>query len=113
MISYNRTMAIVKTYRFPKFPEHKGHVVYSYVPEPMNNYLIKLVRVKIYGRGKTGSQLNDELEIQCGILSELLKTNDNHVPLLKKLWNDMPVDKGQPKTIMGYILKDLNKSYIV
>ena len=25
----------------------------------------------------------------------------------------MPVDKGQPKTIMGYILKDLNRSYIV
>jgi hypothetical protein len=53
------------------------------------------------------------LEIQCGILSELLKTNDNHVSLLKKLWDDMPVDKGKPKTIMGYILKDLNRSYTV
>jgi hypothetical protein len=113
MTRHNRTMGIIKTYRFPKFPDHKGHVIYSYVPEPMNQYSMKLVRIKIHGRGKIGSQLNDELEIQCGILSELLKTNDNHVPLLKKLWDDMPIEKGKPKTIMGYILKDLNRSYIV
>ncbi len=112
MTRHNRTMAIVKTYKFAD-PDQKGHVIYSYVPEPMNNHPIKLVRVKIYGRGKVGSQLSDELEIQCCILSELLKTNDNHVPLFKKLWNDMPIDKGRPKTIMGFILKDLNKSYIV
>ena len=105
-------MGIIKTYRFVD-PDQKGHVIYSYIPEPMNNHPIKLVRVKTYGRGKMGSQLNDELEIQCGILSELLKTNDNHVPLFKKLWNDMPIDKGRPKTIMGFILKDLNRSYIV
>ena len=105
-------MAIVKTYKFAD-PDQKGHVIYSYVPEPMNNHPIKLVRVKIYGRGKVGSQLSDELEIQCCILSELLKTNDNHVPLLKKLWSDMPIDKGRPKTIMGFILKDLNRNYIV
>ena len=41
-------MGIVKTYRFPKFPDHKGHVIYSYVPEPMNQYSMKLVIVKTY-----------------------------------------------------------------
>ena len=112
MTRHNRTIAIVKTYKFAD-PDQKGHVIYSYVPEPMNNHPIKLVRVKIHGHGKVGSQLSDELEIQCCILSELLKTNDNHVPLFKKLWNDMPIDKGRPKTIMGFILKDLNRSYIV
>ena len=98
MTRHNRTIAIVKTYKFAD-PDQKGHVIYSYVPEPMNNHPIKLVRVKIHGRGKVGSQLSDELEIQCCILSELLKTNDNHVPLFKKLWNDMPIEKGRPKTI--------------
>tara|TARA_Y100001963_G_C6791721_1_gene455832 strand:- start:1095 stop:1433 length:339 start_codon:yes stop_codon:yes gene_type:complete len=112
MTRHNRTMAIIKTYRFDD-PDQKGHVIYSYVPEPMNNHPLKLVRVKIYGRGKAGSQLYDELEIQCGILSELLKTNKDHVTLLKKLWNDMPIARGKPKTIMGYVLKDLNRSYIV
>ena len=112
MTRHNRTMAIVKTYRFAD-PDQKGHVIYSYVPEPMNHYPMKLVRIKIYGRGKVGSQVNDELEIQCGILSKLFQNCLNHQVLIKTLWNDMLIDKGKPKTIMGYILKDLNKSYIV